>query len=190
MESLRTPLPTSFRFTDSKANATKLLELMKKTLRARIEIDGEKIPPPQTLPWHQEVPRFLMAETECGNVSRQEAVTLIPPLLLDVQPGHYIVNTGVKIFTRVKETASSYNFQYRVSAEGVATLAAFLTDKRVVTVAKEDVKLLLEKEYPLITEMSIGSKIVSRELRPAASLCGFLRMRMEVAGAFLNFVKS
>ncbi|KAI8607508.1 S-adenosyl-L-methionine-dependent methyltransferase [Chytriomyces sp. MP71] len=116
MESLRTPLPTNFRFTGSKANATKLLELMKKNYFPSvqdIEIDGEKIPPPQNLPWypnnfgwqykptrsairsHEGIKKFhefLMAETECGNVSRQEAVSMIPPLLLDVQPGHYVLD--------------------------------------------------------------------------------------------------
>lgn len=27
-----------------------------------------------------------------GNFSRQEAVSMIPPLLLDVQPYHYVMN--------------------------------------------------------------------------------------------------
>lgn len=31
---------------------------------------------------------FLVYETDAGNFSRQEAVSMIPPLLLDVQPGH------------------------------------------------------------------------------------------------------
>ncbi|CEQ40944.1 SPOSA6832_02616 [Sporobolomyces salmonicolor] len=31
---------------------------------------------------------FLVYETDAGNLSRQEAVSMIPPLLLDVQPGH------------------------------------------------------------------------------------------------------
>ncbi|KAL8563640.1 hypothetical protein ACOMHN_055274 [Nucella lapillus] len=30
--------------------------------------------------------RFLVSETETGNISRQEAVSMIPPLVLDVQP--------------------------------------------------------------------------------------------------------
>lgn len=31
---------------------------------------------------------FLIAETKSGNISRQEAVSMIPPLVLDVQPHH------------------------------------------------------------------------------------------------------
>lgn len=31
---------------------------------------------------------FLVYETDAGNISRQEAVSMIPPLLLDVKPGH------------------------------------------------------------------------------------------------------
>ncbi|CAI5755840.1 unnamed protein product [Candida verbasci] len=36
--------------------------------------------------------RFLVVETEAGNISRQEAVSMIPPLLLDVQPHHYVLD--------------------------------------------------------------------------------------------------
>ncbi|XP_047119299.1 tRNA (cytosine(34)-C(5))-methyltransferase [Schistocerca piceifrons] len=35
---------------------------------------------------------FLIAETECGNISRQEVVSMIPPLLLDVQSHHKILD--------------------------------------------------------------------------------------------------
>lgn len=37
--------------------------------------------------------RFLVAETEVGNISRQEAVSMIPVLLLDIQPGHHVMDT-------------------------------------------------------------------------------------------------
>ncbi|KAJ3066386.1 tRNA (cytosine(34)-C(5))-methyltransferase [Podochytrium sp. JEL0797] len=116
MEYLKTQLPTNFRFTGSKANASKILDLMKKNYfpsLENIEVDGEKVPAPQPLPWYPndfgwqyKAPRsvirnndgckkfhqFLMAETECGNVSRQEAVSMIPPLFLDVQAGHYVLD--------------------------------------------------------------------------------------------------
>lgn len=42
---------------------------------------------------------FLVAETAAGGVSRQEAVSMIPPVLLDVQPHHkvdYTVRLGHK----------------------------------------------------------------------------------------------
>ena len=33
---------------------------------------------------------FLISETESGNISRQETVSMIPPLVLDVQPHHKV----------------------------------------------------------------------------------------------------
>lgn len=36
--------------------------------------------------------RFLVGETEIGNISRQEAVSMIPPLLLDIEPHHYCLD--------------------------------------------------------------------------------------------------
>ncbi|KAF1578386.1 UNVERIFIED_CONTAM: tRNA (cytosine(34)-C(5))-methyltransferase, partial [Eudyptes robustus] len=35
---------------------------------------------------------FLIIETEIGNISRQEAVSMVPPLLLDVKPEHLILD--------------------------------------------------------------------------------------------------
>jgi multisite-specific tRNA:(cytosine-C5)-methyltransferase len=35
---------------------------------------------------------FLVFETEVGNISRQEAVSMLPPLLLDVEPHHYVLD--------------------------------------------------------------------------------------------------
>lgn len=35
---------------------------------------------------------FLIAETQAGSISRQEAVSMIPPLVLDVQPHHKVLD--------------------------------------------------------------------------------------------------
>ncbi len=77
------------------------------------------LPPPFQLPWYpasfawqisapkryvrklpafKEFQRFLVGETEIGNISRQEAVSMIPPLLLDVRPEHV-----VRVDRRVEE---------------------------------------------------------------------------------------
>ncbi len=76
-----------------------------------LEIDSQPIPPPFQIPWYPEqlawqldapkrvvrksvelkgFQRFLVGETEIGNISRQEAVSMIPPLLLDVKPEHFV----------------------------------------------------------------------------------------------------
>src|SRR5579859_3953604 len=75
--------------------------------------EGEPVPPPTPIKWYpdslayqitvrKEVIRkdpsfrkfqnFLVCEAEAGNISRQEAVSMIPPLLLDVQPHHRVVD--------------------------------------------------------------------------------------------------
>lgn len=39
-----------------------------------------------------ELHQFLISETATGAISRQEAVSMIPPLLLDIQPHHMVVD--------------------------------------------------------------------------------------------------
>jgi 16S rRNA C967 or C1407 C5-methylase (RsmB/RsmF family) len=76
-------------------------------------IEGEALQAPFPLPWYpdefgwhvpssrtnvrkceefQEFHKFLVGETDVGNVSRQEAVSMVPPLLLGVQPHHYVLD--------------------------------------------------------------------------------------------------
>lgn len=44
------------------------------------------------IPVLQKLHRFLIAETENGFISRQEAVSMIPPLVLDVHHGHKVLD--------------------------------------------------------------------------------------------------
>ncbi|CAM9017437.1 unnamed protein product [Wickerhamomyces anomalus] len=78
-----------------------------------VEFEGEPLKTPQPLPWYPnelawqiDVPkqvirkneqfaktqRFLVIETEVGNISRQEAVSMIPPLVLKVEPHHKVLD--------------------------------------------------------------------------------------------------
>lgn len=78
-----------------------------------IIFDGDCIQPLKSLPWyphefgwHFDCSRkafrkcttlkmfhqFLVTETKLGNISRQEAVSMIPPMLLEVKPGHKILD--------------------------------------------------------------------------------------------------
>ncbi|GFZ46615.1 Multisite-specific tRNA:(cytosine-C(5))-methyltransferase [Saitozyma sp. JCM 24511] len=112
MDHLRTELPTTFRVTGSRAHAITINDLIKDKYvptMQNVEWEGKKYPPPQQLSWYPEglawqisaprrvvrktepfknFQRFLVGETEVGNLSRQEAVSMIPPLLLDVEPHH------------------------------------------------------------------------------------------------------
>ncbi|RIA83646.1 S-adenosyl-L-methionine-dependent methyltransferase [Glomus cerebriforme] len=117
MEVNATILPTAFRITGSRRHAFELRDLMKKEhvpklKQIQLEIDqrAEPINPlswyPDELGWQhsasrmtikkdpifQTFHRWLVAETEVGNISRQEAVSMIPPLLLDVKPNHWVLD--------------------------------------------------------------------------------------------------
>ncbi|GAA6012735.1 hypothetical protein JCM10207_005344 [Rhodosporidiobolus poonsookiae] len=112
LAALKEPLPTTFRLTSSRPTAAALNEHIKQVYvpyLTGLEYEGKKLQPPQPLAWYPQqfawqlpVPKqalrkneemkkfqhFLVYETDAGNISRQEAVSMIPPLLLDVQPGH------------------------------------------------------------------------------------------------------
>ncbi|KAH7924716.1 S-adenosyl-L-methionine-dependent methyltransferase [Leucogyrophana mollusca] len=116
MESLRSPLPTTFRVAGSRETARVLNGAIEETyvpLLSNAEFEGERVPPPSQIPWYPEglawqfnvskkvlrkstefkkFHSFLVFETEVGNISRQEAVSMLPPLFLDVQPHHKVID--------------------------------------------------------------------------------------------------
>lgn len=78
-----------------------------------IEFGGEPVEPPSSiswfpdqLAWQMTIPKgiirrhppfasfqkFLVSETSVGNISRQEAVSMIPPLVMDVKPGMIVLD--------------------------------------------------------------------------------------------------
>ncbi|KAG7500215.1 tRNA (cytosine(34)-C(5))-methyltransferase [Solea senegalensis] len=116
MEAMREPLPATIRITGYKSHAKEILHCLKEKYFKDIqelEIDGQKIEAPQALcwypddqAWHTNMSRkiirkspllekfhqFLVSETESGNISRQEAVSMIPPLLLKIESHHKILD--------------------------------------------------------------------------------------------------
>ncbi|KAH9929026.1 cytosine-5--methyltransferase [Epithele typhae] len=115
-ETMRNPLPTTFRVAGSRQAAKLLNETIKDVHvphLAGIAFEGEAVSPPQQLPWYpdglawqfnvaKKVVRkspefkkfhsFLVFETEVGNISRQEAVSMLPPLFLEVEPHHRVID--------------------------------------------------------------------------------------------------
>jgi len=117
---MRTNLPVAFRITGSKAEAKALLEIIKsdffkEILNANLHSDKEdsnesetilhSLPfYPEELAWQLQLTRkdirrseayfrlhnFLIAETNNGSISRQEVVSMVPPLVLDVKPSHKV----------------------------------------------------------------------------------------------------
>uniref|UniRef100_A0AAG5D585 tRNA (cytosine(34)-C(5))-methyltransferase n=1 Tax=Anopheles atroparvus TaxID=41427 RepID=A0AAG5D585_ANOAO len=122
MKHMKQNLPVTFRITGSKAQANLLLKLIKEDLfeeyfravkELRREEEGAHVEPPQCLGWYPgemawqlelsrkdirrseplfKLHNFLISETSSGNISRQEAVSMIPPLVLDVQPHHKVLD--------------------------------------------------------------------------------------------------
>ncbi|CAG8811083.1 39927_t:CDS:10, partial [Gigaspora margarita] len=117
MEVNKTTLPTSFRITGSRSNAFELRKVLVNVHVPELNKiqfgDDNKSEAPRSLPWYpdelgwqhsaprstikkspafQNFHKWLVAETEVGNISRQEAVSMIPPLLLDVKPGHWVLD--------------------------------------------------------------------------------------------------
>jgi 16S rRNA C967 or C1407 C5-methylase (RsmB/RsmF family) len=46
----------------------------------------------RAVPGLAELRKFLIEETDCGNINRQETVSMIPPLLLGVEPHHFVLD--------------------------------------------------------------------------------------------------
>ncbi|KAJ8268310.1 hypothetical protein COCON_G00134820 [Conger conger] len=116
MEAMREPLPATIRITGYKSHAKEILHCLKEKYFKEIqdlEIDGQKFEAPQALSWYpdelawhtnmsrkilrkspllEKFHQFLVSETESGNISRQEAVSMIPPLLLNIESHHKILD--------------------------------------------------------------------------------------------------
>lgn len=42
------------------------------------------------LSWLEEIHEFMKAANDAGSITRQEAVSMVPPLFMDVQPHHKV----------------------------------------------------------------------------------------------------
>jgi len=115
-KAMKTDLPNSFRFTGSKSHALAVQE----TLRTRyipeitsIKFEGQYAEAPQPVEWYPDrlawfmttpknvirrfapfasFQKFLVAETDVGNITRQEVVSMIPPLVMDIKPGMTVLD--------------------------------------------------------------------------------------------------
>lgn len=116
LEAMKRPLPQTFRFAGFKTPSKLLIQRMNENFLDNfqdLEIDGEKISKPQPMPWYPnnlawtttisrqqlkrhpnlgEMHRFLISESEAGYVTRQEAVSMIPPLFMDIKSHHAVLD--------------------------------------------------------------------------------------------------
>ncbi|KAK7417544.1 tRNA (cytosine-5-)-methyltransferase ncl1 [Neonectria punicea] len=116
-DALKRELPNSFRFCGSKGHAINVKRLLKDRYIPEIvkieHQDGSPVAPPLAVPWYPDelawwmttpknvirkfppfaaFQKFLVSETSVGNISRQEVVSMIPPLLMDLRPGMTVLD--------------------------------------------------------------------------------------------------
>ncbi|XP_052816102.1 RNA cytosine-C(5)-methyltransferase NSUN2-like [Mya arenaria] len=115
MGAMREPLPTTFRVTGSRNQAEQILKILRGQYFNKLVSAGGSTArvEPKSLPWYpnglawqlditkkqikndstmKSLHGFLISETESGNISRQEAVSMIPPLVMDIKPHHKILD--------------------------------------------------------------------------------------------------
>ena len=116
MSTARLPLPATFRLTSDKLVCSDLAEcLTHRYIKnfPKLSTNNEPISPPTPIPWYpgslawhinstkKEIRNdpvmagyhaFLMRETDIGHISRQEAVSMIPPLFLDIHSHHRVLD--------------------------------------------------------------------------------------------------
>ncbi|ORY62958.1 S-adenosyl-L-methionine-dependent methyltransferase [Pseudomassariella vexata] len=116
-DALKRELPNSFRFCGSKGHALAVKRLLETRYAPEIvkieRYDGQTVQAPQPISWYPDqlaysmntpkqvirkfppfaaFQKFLVSETSVGNISRQEIVSMIPPLLMDIAPGMTVLD--------------------------------------------------------------------------------------------------
>lgn len=124
LDTMKAPLPTTFRIVSSGDYADVLQQKLRAMERTPFVLDGTTVPPPNPMPWYPnslawhftvykkalkkspefaEFHQFLTAQNDEGNIVRQEAVSMVPPLFLDVQRGHTVAfNLFLFLFQRFR----------------------------------------------------------------------------------------
>ncbi|KFY18367.1 hypothetical protein V493_08680 [Pseudogymnoascus sp. VKM F-4281 (FW-2241)] len=114
---LRRDLPNSFRFAGSKGHALAVQKQLRERYIPEItkieHYDGTPVEAPKPVPWYPDelawwmttpknvvrrfppfaaFQKYLVSETSVGNISRQEVVSMIPPLLMGIEPGMTVLD--------------------------------------------------------------------------------------------------
>eukprot|EP00898_Chlorokybus_atmophyticus_P000654 jgi/Chlat1/158/Chrsp1S03099 len=120
MGTLRKPLPVTFRINGSGHFATHIRDRMKQNFFRQLGKGAAQVPAedddweaPKSLPWYpeelawqlnmsrmqlrkhpvlQRLHEFMKRANDAGSITRQEAVSMVPPFFLDVQPHHQILD--------------------------------------------------------------------------------------------------
>ena len=120
MSAAKSPLPVSFRITGFRSEAKAMLGIIEEEYLSKFEVENKASATEKSeicdfvrLPWYpdnlafqiqmdrrtirrtpayQRFHEMLVSETESGGISRQETVSMIPPILLDVKPNHKVID--------------------------------------------------------------------------------------------------
>ncbi|KPM08675.1 tRNA (cytosine(34)-C(5))-methyltransferase-like protein [Sarcoptes scabiei] len=117
LDTLLKPLPASFRISSfCRGQAQKIRDIIQGDYIQKCFLENEELSKELNMipiPWYpnklawtmnyskieirkstslNKFHRFLISETETGDISRQEAVSMIPPLLLDIKPGQCVLD--------------------------------------------------------------------------------------------------
>jgi 16S rRNA C967 or C1407 C5-methylase (RsmB/RsmF family) len=117
----RANLPTTFRISPVVTFAEQMKKKIRShfedlkidEIAKDMQEEDERLQPPHPIPWYpdelawgmtiskkalkktpalEKFHKYLVAETETGNITRQEAVSMIPPLFMDVEPHHRVLD--------------------------------------------------------------------------------------------------
>lgn len=107
---------------------------------AGVVFEGESVSPPTQIPWYpdglawqfnvakkvlrkspefKKFHNFLVFETEVGNISRQEAVSMLPPLFLEVEPHHRVIDMCAAPGSKTAQLLEALHAQDTVTASSI-----------------------------------------------------------------------
>lgn len=113
---MRSDLPNSFRFAGSRGHALVVQRRLIDHFIPKItslKYEGEDVTPPTPIDWYPDrlawsmstpknvirkhppfasFQKFLVSENSVGNITRQEIVSMIPPLFMDIEPGMSVLD--------------------------------------------------------------------------------------------------
>ncbi|KLO09985.1 cytosine-5--methyltransferase [Schizopora paradoxa] len=141
MQALRRPLPSTFRIAGHRDTREDIKKSIVETYVPQLQsasFEGEPLPVPKSIPWYpgglawkidvekkslrkspeyKKFHSFLVYETDVGNISRQEAVSMIPPLFLDVQPHHYVIDMCAAPGSKTSQILEAMHLPSKSSSE-------------------------------------------------------------------------
>jgi len=196
LEALRRPLPACFRINPTYAFADELKKQLLEFAGQSQVVDGTEIPSVQQLQWYpsgdgyklgtdrrtlrkssalEPLHKWMMLHTDCGNITRQEAVSMVPPLALNVLPHHKCLDMCASPGSKTSQLLEVINESLGNSdekGEGLVIANDCDTDRAYMLVhqcRRINSPLLLVtthkgQEYPTVLPESMSSPIPSSKL--------------------------